>query len=130
MSLKKHLEIVDQFIAYLDHEMPSSTGSRQVNVLQNGLGLRTDAGREALRVALANVILIDEKQRDYGAENISDFGAFGCVVRMNDKIKRLKNLYNNRRRKAVNESIIDSFRDESNYGIIATLCELGLWPSK
>lgn len=56
------------------------------------LGLKTTAGREALRVAVENVQLLDAKQQDYGPHNISAFGLFGCVVRMNDKVERFKNL--------------------------------------
>ena len=45
------------------------------------LGLKTQAGKEALRIALENIILLDGKQQDYGSKNISRFSAFGCVVR-------------------------------------------------
>jgi hypothetical protein len=91
------------------------------------LGLETPAAIEFINFALANAILFDKKQQDYGSENIADFGSFGCVVRANDKFKRLKNLFMNRRRKVVNEKIIDSFRDASNYCIIAWMWEDGKW---
>ena len=92
------------------------------------LHIKTLVGREALRVALANVILIDRKQQDYGSGNIAKFGEFGCIVRMSDKFERVVNLMKHRRGKPVNESILDSYRDFSNYGILATLVALGLWP--
>lgn len=92
------------------------------------LDIQTQAGREALRIALENVKLLDAKQRDYGSKNISSFGLFGVVVRMNDKFERIKNLLTNRRKSAVNESIRDSFRDISNYAIIALLVESKKWP--
>src|SRR5881394_408137 len=57
-----------------------------------GLGLKTIAGREALRVAIENVQLLDKKQRDYGPNNINAYGLFGCVVRITDKTERFKNL--------------------------------------
>ena len=42
---------------------------------------------------------------------------------------RLNNLYRGgKRRKAVNESIRDTFRDIGNYSIIAQMCEDGKWP--
>ena len=48
---------------------------------------------------------------------------------MSDKMERLANLFNKgRRRKAVNESIIDTFRDIANYGVIAMMLEEGKWP--
>lgn len=94
------------------------------------LGIETVAGREALKIALENVLLLDAKQQDYGSKNISRFSAFGCVVRMSDKFERLINLYNKKRKRAVNESVLDSFRDLSNYAIIALMCETGKWPSE
>ncbi len=80
---------------------------------------------------LENALLLDKKQQDYGPGNISAFGTFGCIVRMNDKLERLKTLFNSgRRKRAVNESILDSFRDFSNYADIAHLVETKQWPSK
>ncbi len=141
------------------------------------LDLQTVAGREALRVALENVRLLDRKQVDYGPENINAFGLFGCVVRLNDKTERFKNLscfdkeqkaalkklrevnkyleqdwhrlnliqtldhlddamtqfkilFAKKRKPAINEKLRDTFRDISNYGIIALLLDSGKWPSK
>ncbi len=94
------------------------------------LGIETPAGIEFVSYALANALLFERKQKDYGPNNISKFGAFGCTVRMSDKFERIIHLQNNRRRKAVNESIADSYRDLSNYGIIAQMCEDMVWPSK
>jgi Nucleotide modification associated domain 1 len=94
------------------------------------MGIKTDAGKVVVRFVLANALLFDRKQLDYGPKNISTFGSFGVVVRMNDKMERLKSLYTikGRKRRAINESIVDSFRDISNYGIIASMLELGQWP--
>ncbi len=93
------------------------------------LDLKTKAAKEFLRVAMANALLMDRKQIDYGPHNIADFGTTGVVMRLNDKIQRVKNLHKGgRRRKAQNESLMDSFRDISNYGIIAMMLELDRWP--
>lgn len=101
-----------------------------INPLAEQLGLQTQAAKEALFVALQNIILLDKKQQDYGSRNITSYGAFGCVVRMGDKLARLANLYAKKRRRAVNEPILDSFQDISNYAIIATLVEQGHWPNE
>lgn len=94
--------------------------------------LHTKAGTEALRIAEANVLLLDRKQQDYGPNNVSAFGSFGVVVRLNDKMERLKTIYNKkgRKRRIMNESIIDTFRDIANYATIALLIELGRWPNE
>jgi len=68
--------------------------------------------------------LLISKQKDYGHNNITDFGEFGVLVRANDKMARLKNLLKSG---AIprNESIDDSWRDLSNYGIIALMLRRG-----
>lgn len=93
-------------------------------------GLETTASKEFLRIALENVVLMDKKQRDYGSRNISRHGTHGIIVRMWDKMERLSNLFSNKRRKATNESIRDSFKDISNYAIIAIMVDSGKWPDK
>lgn len=84
--------------------------------------------KEFLRVCLENAKLFDRKQTDYGPRNISGFGTFGVIVRMNDKFERLKTLMSKKRRKPQNESVMDSLRDISNYANIAILLETNHWP--
>lgn len=98
--------------------------------LESRLNLKTQAGKEALKVMLENVILLDKKQQDYGSRNISDFGLVGVVIRMNDKFQRIKNLIGNRKKASVNESIRDTFRDLSNYAVIALLLDSKRWPNE
>lgn len=94
------------------------------------LGLVTDASKEFLRFQLANTLLFDRKQRDYGSKNISAFGFFGVVVRMNDKFERVKNLFIKKRKAAVNESVQDSLRDAAVYGVIALMLDMERWPNE
>ena len=98
--------------------------------LAQRLGLKTQAARAFLIIALENTLLMDKKQQDYGSRNISDFGIVGVVIRMNDKFQRIKNLIGNRRKATVNESIRDTFRDVSNYAIIALLLDSKKWPNE
>lgn len=83
-------------------------------------------------VAVMNVYeraqeLFWRKQEDYGPGNIAAFGEIGCIVRMSDKIERLKRLVVEKR-EASNESIEDSYLDLLNYAAIALLVRRGLWP--
>lgn len=94
------------------------------------LGLETVAAKVFLRVALENTLLMDRKQKDYGPHNIRKGGIFGCLLRSSDKFERLFHLFNNRRRKATNESIRDSLRDISNYMNIAIMLDNGEWPNE
>lgn len=99
--------------------------------LEKQLGVKTPAAKAFMKIALANALLMDRKQLDYGPRNISGFGTFGVLVRMNDKMERLKTLFGTGKRKAAkNESIADSLRDISNYAIIALLIELDRWPNE
>ena len=61
--------------------------------------------------------LLDRKQHDYGHENINSFGHFGVVVRLNDKVARLKNL-TMRNLLPSNESLIDTYEDIIGYCVI------------
>lgn len=108
-----------------------SVGQDTIAILVEALELKTPAAVRYLRYAMANARLMDRKQQDYGPKNISAFGVFGIVVKMTDKFERLKNIFGQgRRRRAVNESIQDSFRDIANYGIIALMVDNNDWPNE
>lgn len=85
--------------------------------------------REMLKITLLRLQLFDRKQTDYGPRNISGFGLLGVLVRMNDKMERLKTLFGSgKRKKPKNEAIKDTLLDLGNYADIATLLERGVWP--
>jgi hypothetical protein len=83
---------------------------------------------EALGVVLDEMRdLLISKQRDYGSGNILDFGDFGVLVRANDKVARLKNLYIYNGERPRNESLDDSWVDLANYAVIAMMVRRGYW---
>ncbi len=96
-----------------------------------------------IQEVLEDIQLFDRKQRDYGPQNIATFMEKGVLVRANDKMARLVNLLwtlpgsiqvimEGEELKPIavaNESIEDSWRDLSVYGVIARLCRKGLWNS-
>ena len=89
------------------------------------LGLKTDMGREAMKLAVQFVRLLDQKQEDYGSANIIISGEQGVIVRSQDKICRLKNLLG---KSGVNhESVSDSWMDLANYGIIGFMVHNKIW---
>jgi methionyl-tRNA formyltransferase len=90
------------------------------------LGLQTEMGKAALKVALENVKLLDDKQQDYGSGNIAAFGEKGVLVRCVDKTERLKQLVW-RSKTAKNEKVFDSWQDLANYAMIAQLCNQSIW---
>jgi len=72
--------------------------------------------------------LLIEKQKDYGPKNILSFGELGVLVRLNDKVERLKNLLWKKKVEdgeddveVNNESIEDTWQDIRNYAQIALM---------
>jgi hypothetical protein len=90
------------------------------------LGIKTEMGRKAFRSFCEAAVLLDSKQRDYGSANISSFGEKGIVVRMNDKVERLKNLVW-KDKSPEHEKVADTWLDIANYGIIGLLCHQKEW---
>jgi hypothetical protein len=69
-----------------------------------------------------------KKQASYGSGNISSFGELGVLVRMNDKMERLKNLViKNKDNPLKDETVEDTYLDLADYSLIAMLVRRGLW---
>ena len=90
-----------------------------------GLDLKTDMGVQAMKLALKFVKVLDEKQQDYGPDNITISGELGVIVRSQDKLCRLKHLLG--KETVNNESISDSWMDLANYGLIGYMVHNGKW---
>ena len=84
--------------------------------------------------------LFAKKHLDYGMGNVSagtqlvneeerDFAMTGLWYRISDKINRWKNMILTGR-KAQNETLIDTFQDITNYGIISQLVFNDKWKDK
>lgn len=83
--------------------------------------------------------LFARKMLDYGKSNISvgtnletpeevKLSMTGLFFRMNDKIQRIKNLLvMNNEPNVTDESILDTFKDLSIYGVIAQIVAAGRW---
>jgi hypothetical protein len=68
----------------------------------------------------------EKKNSDYGnsfAETIQDFGFIPAVARINDKVKRMKNIVKGQKMNIKNESLRDTLLDTSVYCIL-TIMEL------
>lgn len=96
------------------------------NSIADTLGLTTPLGRLAMKVFFECAILLDKKNRDYGPGNISAFGEQGVIVRLNDKVERLKTLVWGGKNPE-HEKVSDTWLDVANYGVIGLLCHRGDW---
>tara|TARA_R110000824_G_scaffold397512_1_gene600479 strand:- start:242 stop:580 length:339 start_codon:yes stop_codon:yes gene_type:complete len=73
------------------------------------------------QVALTVAEVVISKQHDYGHDNILAFREEGLVVRLWDKVARLKNLLWVNKDTPKNESIEDTFTDIAGYAIIGLM---------
>jgi hypothetical protein len=111
--------------------MPNIDTDNLADKLHEDLGLKTEMGREYLRAILPLALLMDRKQQDYGSSNISLNGELGVMVRSQDKVSRIRNLLTKEMKGDVaapnNESLMDSWADLANYGVIGLLLRTGKW---
>ena len=93
---------------------------------------------EFKRIQQAQYELFCAKQSNYGPDNISMGSTLereedrklslpGLFFRLNDKINRYKQMIMFGSKDAVGESLDDTFKDISVYGIIAQLVQSGKW---
>ena len=67
-----------------------------------------------------------KKNADYGnsfAETIREFGYIPAVARINDKVKRMKNIVKGQKMNIESESLRDALLDTANYCVL-TIVEL------
>ena len=99
-------------------------------VVVEGLDIKTDMGREIVKVALECIKLFDEKQLDYGSSNIAASGEIGVAVRIQDKASRMRHIILKGMRGdtgVTNEPLVDSYQDTANYGMIGMLLNRKIW---
>lgn len=99
-------------------------------IIVEGLELETDMGREIVSVALDCIKLFDDKQQDYGSENIAATRQIGIAVRLQDKVARMRHILMKAMRgddNINNESLADTYKDVANYGMIGWVLHKGKW---
>lgn len=133
--------IVDMSQAYNDviintnslQNVSSSNITYQNYILWEYLSIKSIAALRSVGIEITKVKVLDTlvcKQRDYGKDNISRFGTSGLLIRVHDKLARLKNLMEksgNNFNKAIamnsvsDESIIDTLIDIIGYSVIGLM---------
>tara|TARA_R110002167_G_scaffold135451_1_gene321911 strand:+ start:15369 stop:15908 length:540 start_codon:yes stop_codon:yes gene_type:complete len=112
-------------------EVDSWTKPKELNVVEKMEIEYSETMDEFKRINQAQYNLFALKQADYGPGNISmngnkELALLGLGVRMNDKTQRILNLTHGKS-EPNNESLEDSFKDLSVYGIIAQIVLADLW---
>ena len=98
------------------------------NLIADFYGITTVAGKRALRLAMSNIQILDQKHRDYGKDNIASFGELGVAVRCQDKVSRLGVLVSGHSSPEF-ETVNDTWMDLANYAIIGQMVNEGKWPA-
>lgn len=117
---------------YIEFSRVLLTGE-PIDALSAKFGLKTAIGDLAVMVKMAEAKLLDDKNQDYGPNNIKEIGILGVCSRIRDKVARIENLINKRIAAGggvlvpVNESLEDAAMDIANYGTIITLVLKDLW---
>jgi hypothetical protein len=69
--------------------------------------------------------LLAAKRQSYGSQNLTMFGGLGIVVRANDKLQRLGQMYQQGEiRNADGDSMEDAWRDLIGYGVLGLIHHL------
>ena len=99
-----------------------------VDALHTKLGCTEELTLDYIAIALEDIMVFDGKQHDYGSANIALSGDKGILVRVMDKMMRLRHLMLDSNEAPRNESVEDSWADSSVYGVMARMWTRGLWP--
>jgi hypothetical protein len=98
-----------------------------------------EIAKEYKKILKEQYELFSKKMLDYGLDNITmgtrletqdekKLSLTAVWIRMNDKMNRLKNLVLlGKENRVTDESTTDSYRDITNYGIIAQIVQNGMW---
>jgi hypothetical protein len=68
--------------------------------------------------------LLIQKNRDYGnsvQEQFEEYGLTSILIRLDDKLRRLKNLLNNPQQ-VKDESVLDTMKDLAGYAVLGSIC--------
>jgi len=128
----------EEYIQSVQPELLGNKGNTEVTVIKGPTKIVRQMEKEypdtmdLFRIIINDqYILFANKQADYGPGNISMNGnkhlaLLGLGVRMNDKTQRILNITHNNK-EPNNESLVDSFKDLSVYGVIAQIVLADKW---
>jgi hypothetical protein len=107
--------IFNSFSEYGLEELPTASHKKSQKVTDHDISVFMSC--ESIAQTLA------EKQHDYGHHNIARFGRQGLLVRVHDKVARLRNLSLTAAAAAKNEPIADTYMDIIGYCAIGMMWE-------
>lgn len=92
--------------------------------------VNTEITKKFIRHALWCIKVFNQKQQNYGPNNIAQLGEQGIISRVkNDKFSRLEILREHPERCLDGEPMLDSWHDSAVYGILGAMVHVGDWPT-
>jgi len=127
------LEILEDIFSDLSHKINNNNYDIRVNnefvYFQIAAYTMAMIDQFKLKAGIGDVYeLLVRKQKDYGPLNITEFGSIGIVIRMFDKVARLRNLLTKNQNiqtanEVPNETFLDTLMDIIGYCTIGLMLE-------
>ena len=101
------------------NELMDKLNDIKVNIKNTGTKKDLKFFYMILDIVIEIVDLLVRKNHDYGDENLVKHGLLGIIVRLDDKLSRLNNLYKkeNKNGMVTDEKIEDTIKDIIGYGL-------------
>jgi len=99
-----------------------------IALIANQLELTNDFSKKFIREALNSIIKFDKKHTEKGFGEFQKFGAFGVVVRIDEKYQELLENYKNGNTSQFPKEILEKdWEDIAVYALMGKLIEEGEW---
>ena len=102
-------------VAFIDMDEFESELAELYTVLKTLAVAWNEMEEEELDTELLNLFV--RKNADYG-DAFMEYGAVGCVIRLTDKLKRLRQLVGTNKQQVHDETVQDTIKDAVNYIIL------------
>lgn len=96
------------------------------NIVDKNYTKEADSVSKFNKITIELLDIYEKKNKDYGnsfSEQYKEYGLSSSLIRLDDKMRRLKNLNKVKSQNVKDESIIDTLSDLANYAIM-TIMEL------
>lgn len=115
--------------APLGDKLSTGPSTQEVKLVVDGASGAPKLELQAALVLQEYYRLWKEKQRHYGPSNIAAMGKPGLIVRINDKVQRLKRFVFEGVEEDNQESELDSWLDILGYAMMGVMVHRGVWPN-
>lgn len=113
----------------MQNKFSTERRKQEFESLADGKSGDLDLERLVLGTMYEYFLLWQKKQASYGPRNIGDFGAAGCLIRLNDKVQRLRRKYYMHQEETLDdETTEDTWFDAMGYSLMGLMNQRNQWP--